>query len=130
MVIFNGVTKINSGLQFLIDGGGSAITATALAGVLTVPFDCTLTDVSMLADQTGSIAVDIWKTAYANFDSMSVANSIVSATPPTIVSGVKVDDNALNGWTKTFKAGDILGFYVNSCVTITRLSIMLNATRS
>jgi len=45
---------------FIIDGGASAIT-TGEKGHLEIPFACTIQQVTMLADQSGSIVVDIWK---------------------------------------------------------------------
>ncbi|GAI77252.1 unnamed protein product, partial [marine sediment metagenome] len=47
-------------ITFIIDGGGSAIT-TGEKGHLRIPFACTINRVTMLADQSGSIVVDIWK---------------------------------------------------------------------
>ena len=47
-------------LTFVIDGGGAAI-ATGIKGDLEIPFACTINQVTLLADQSGSIVVDIWK---------------------------------------------------------------------
>ncbi|GAI94589.1 unnamed protein product [marine sediment metagenome] len=53
-------------LTFIIDGGGSAIT-TGQKGHLEIPFACTITGWTILADQSGSIVVDVWKDTYAAF---------------------------------------------------------------
>ncbi|MBA7567058.1 hypothetical protein ES708_08758 [subsurface metagenome] len=115
-------------LTFIIDGGGSAI-ATGQKGHLEIPFACTITRVTALADQTGSIVVDIWKDSYANFPPTN-ADSITSATPPTISAAQKSQDSTLTGWTTAIAAGDILAFNVDSCTTITRVTISLRVEKS
>jgi len=75
------------GIVFIIDGGGSAITP-GEKGHLEIPFKCEIQRVTMLADQSGSIVVDIWKDTYANFPPTD-ADSITSATPPTISAAQK-----------------------------------------
>ncbi len=115
-------------IAFIIDGGGSAIT-TGQKGHLEIPFACTIQRVTMLADQTGSIVVDIWKDTYANFPP-TVADSICGAAKPTISSAQKSQDSTLTGWTKSIAAGDILAFNVDSCTTITRVTISLKVAKS
>jgi len=115
--------QVLHGLAFVIDGGGSAIT-TGQKGHLEIPFKCEIQRVTMLADQSGSIVVDIWKDTYANFPPTD-ADSITSATPPTISAATKAQDSTLTNWTKTINEGDILAFNVDSVATITRVVIVL-----
>ena len=115
-------------LTFIIDGGGSAIT-TGQKGHLEIPFACTITRVTALADQSGSIVVDIWKDTYAAFPPTD-ADSITSATPPTITAAQKSQNSTLTGWTTAIAAGDILAFNVDSCTTITRVTISLKVEKS
>lgn len=114
-------------ITFIIDGGGSAIT-TGEKGHLRIPFNCALNRVTMLADQSGSIVVDIWMDTYANSPPDN-ADSITSATPPTISTAQKSEDSTLSGWTTTIPAGSILAFNVDSCTTITRVTISLRVTK-
>ena len=118
----------NASLTFIIDGGGSAIT-TGQKGHLEIPFACTIKQVTMLADASGSIVVDIWKDTYANFPPTD-ADSITASAPPTISSAQKSQDATLTGWTKAISAGDILAFNVDSCATIKRVTISLKVERS
>lgn len=114
---------------YAIDGGGQAI-GTGVAGTgIRAPFACTITSVTLLADQTGSIVIDIWKAGYASYPP-TVANTICASAKPTISSGVKYTDSTLTGWTKAIAAGDVLYFNVDSCTSITALSITLNVTRA
>lgn len=115
-------------LTFIIDGGGSAIT-TGEKGHLEIPFACTITQVTALADQSGSIVVDIWKDTYANFPPTN-ADSITAAAPPTITTAQKSQDSTLTGWTTAIAAGDILAFNVDSITTITRVTISLKVEKS
>lgn len=108
---------------YVIDGGGSTIT-TGIKGDLPIDINCTIQSAELLADQTGSIVVDIWKDTYANYPP-TVGDSITSSAPPTISSAVKSLDSTLTGWTKTITAGDTLRFNVNSITSITRCTLGL-----
>lgn len=114
-------------ISFIIDGGGSAIT-TGQKGHLEIPFKCEIQRMTILANQSGSIVVDIWKDTYANFPPTD-ADSITSATPPTIAAGTKAQDSTLTSWTKAIAAGDILSFNVDSVTDIQRVVISLYIKR-
>jgi len=116
------------GITFAIDGGGSALTTGIKADVY-VPYGCTITAVTLLADQSGSVVVDIWKAAYASFPP-TVANTITASALPTISSATHAQDTTLTGWTTTVSAGDTLRFNINSASTITRLNLTLTVTVS
>jgi len=111
----------------VIDGGGSAI-ETGIKGDIEVPFDCTITSVTMLADQSGSIVVDIWKQAYADFPPED-AQTITSVTPPTITTAVKSQDSTLTDWTTSLTKGDTLRFNVDSITTIERVTLSLKVNK-
>jgi hypothetical protein len=115
-------------LNFIIDGGGSAIT-TGVQGDLHIDFDCEITQVTMLADQSGSIVVDIWKDSYANFPATD-ADSITASAVPTITTAVKSQDATLTGWTKTITAGDHLRFNVDSITTCQRVTVAIRVKRT
>lgn len=117
-----------SSINFVIDGGGSTIT-TGVKGDIEVPFNCTINSVTMLADQTGSIVVDIWKNSYANFPPTD-ADSITAAAVPTISASSKSQDTTLTGWTTSVTAGQILRFNVDSASTIQRCTVALKVTKT
>lgn len=114
-------------LTIMKDAYGNEL-PTGIIGDIVVPYDCTITSVVMLADQTGSIVVDIWKDTQANFPPTN-ADSITSATPPTIASGVKSSDSTLTSWTTALTAGDVLRFNIDSVTDIERVSIIINVER-
>jgi len=110
-------------LIFIIDGGGAEI-AVGEHGHLHIDFKCEITQAMLLADQTGSIKIDIWKDSYANFPPTN-ADTITGANEPEIAAGVKDKDDTLTDWTKTIAAGSILAFNVDSVTTIERVTICL-----
>ncbi|MEO1169921.1 MAG: hypothetical protein AAFW97_14545 [Pseudomonadota bacterium] len=112
----------------VFDGGGAAIAADSQVDV-PVGFDCTIEEVRILADQTGSIVVDIWKDTYANFPPTN-ADSITASAVPTISSGTKDSDATLTGWTTSISAGDTLRFNVDSATTIERATISLKVRKT
>lgn len=110
-------------ITFIIDGGGATIT-TGVKGYLEIPFACTINRATALADQSGSIVVDIWKDTYANYPPVD-ADSITASAPVTISAATKSQDATLTGWTTSVAAGDILGFNVDSITTCQRVTIAL-----
>ena len=135
--IFNGTTwnKVDntdgttiSHLSFTVDGNGFAIT-TGIKGDLIVPFACNITGYTIVADQTGSIQIDLWKDTYANFPPTD-ADSITASAPVAISASDKGQDTTLTGWNTTLAAGDIIRVNVDSAATIERVSVILNITRT
>jgi hypothetical protein len=115
-------------LSATIDGNGSAITA-PLTRWLYVPFAATITAWTLIADQTGSITIDIWKAPYANFPP-TVANTIAAGSPPFLSSQQIAQVTALPaGWTIQINANDILGFHVSSATTVQYVIAELTVTR-
>lgn len=114
-------------IPFILGGTGVVIT-TGIKGDLFIPFDCTITGVTLLVDQVGSIVVDIWKDTYANYPP-TVADTITASAKPTITAADKSSNTTLVGWTRLITAGDTLRFKVDSCATITRCTLTLTATK-
>lgn len=114
-------------IEFVVEGGGAVI-ATGIKGDLLVPFACTIAKATLLADQTGSIVVNVWKDTYANFPP-TVADKITASAPPTISSATKSQDATLSGWTTGIAAGDILRFNVDSVTSIQRCTLALEVTK-
>lgn len=120
-------TKLDA-IEFVIDGGGATIT-TGVKGYLEIPYACTITRSTLLADQSGSIVVDIFKDSYANYPPV-VGDKITASAPPTISAATKAQDSTLTGWTTSIAAGDILAFNVNSITTCQRVTISLRVTKT
>lgn len=122
---------VDAALTFLIDGGGSVLTA-GVKGDLLIPFACTINQVTAMADQSGTVTVDIWKDTYANFPPTD-ADSITASAPVALSTASKYQDSTLTGWTTSITADDILRFNVDASpapASITRLTITLDVTKT
>lgn len=128
------------GVNFVIDGGTSTL-ATGLKGWLHFDFPFVISEVTLLADQAGSIKVDIWKCTYTQYDAGAThpvaADTICGATgssgPPQVVSGVKsqvTTGTGMTGWTTQVNADDILAFDIVSVTNTQKLSIGIKGVRS
>ncbi len=114
-------------ISFIVDGGGSVI-STGIKGDLEIPFDCTISEVTLLADQTGSIVLDIWKDTYANYPP-TASESITASAKPTITTDIKSKDSTLTGWGLSISAGDTLRINVDSVSSITRCLLSLKVVK-
>jgi hypothetical protein len=117
----------NAGIEFIIDGGGSAIT-TGIKGDIQIPFACTINSWTIMADQSGSIVIDVWKDTFANYPPTG-ADSITGSAKPTLSAAQAATSSTLTGWTTSISANDIIRYNVDSASTITRVTISLTVTR-
>lgn len=115
-----------SNLQYVLDAGDSALT-TGIKGQIEVPFNCTITAAVLIADQAGSIVVDIKRSTYSGFPTTA---SIAAAAKPTLSASQKMQDSTLSGWTTTLSAGDIIEYVVDSASTVQRVLVSLMVERT
>jgi len=116
-------------IAITIDGEGAAITV-GVVGHIPVPWKCRITGWVLLADRTGSIAVDVWKTTYELFDLSAHpvdADSITAGLPPGIASNVKGRGlvNDVLTWNRDIAPGDSLTFKVDACTDVQRVTLAL-----
>lgn len=128
-----GITTLSSAqsdvgtLDVIIVSSAGAI-GTGVKADVVIDFDCTVVSATLLADQVGSIVVNVWKDTYANFPP-TVADKITASAPPTISAAVNSQDTTLTGWTTSIVAGDVLRFNVDSCSSIARVTVALKLRR-
>lgn len=108
-------------------GGDGTVPLTGAKGYRVVPFACTITAATLLADQTGSAVVDVKVGTYSGFPT---TNSICGSAKPTLASARKSQDTTLLGWTTAIPAGAILEFNLDSVATCTRIQLTLTVTRT
>lgn len=113
--------------------GTTVITAGAKADIV-IPFDCTIDQVTLLSDVSGSVVVDIYKTTYSSYDAGSThpvsSDKITSSTPPTISSATKSQDSTLTGWTTSLSQGDVIRLQVTgSPASITRVTVAIRVVK-
>ena len=115
-----------SGLQLMISGGG-VVPVTGIFGDFIVLAKTTVTSVTMLADQSGSMVLDLWKDTYANFPP-TVADTITASAKPTITTATKSQDGTLTGWTTAWAKNDIVRVNIDSVTSITRCTVGFELT--
>lgn len=123
-----------AGINFVIDGGGSAIT-TGTVGGLIIPFPCRIRKVELqeMDGTAGTVTIDIQK---APTGSAPTFASICASTRPTIASSGRyymdqswAPTNGLVGWTTTINKGDALRYSVTAAATIQRITVALHVQR-
>jgi hypothetical protein len=115
-------------ISLSLNGGGSTIT-TGYKSFTTVTFSGEILEYTILADRTGSIVIDVWKDSYGNFP-LTTGDSICVSSKPTLATGIKNTDSTLTSWTKTFSAGDVFGFNVDSVSGVTNVNLTLKVKKA
>ncbi len=110
----------------VVDGGGTTV-GTGSKGYADVPVACTLASVTLLADQTGSIVIDVKRSTYAGFPTTTSLCS--GGTCPTLSSAQNSTTSTLTSWTTSLAAGDVLEFNVNSATSVQRVTLAMGCTR-
>ena len=118
-----------SSIPFIIDGGGAVITTGEKGHLPEMPFAGEILSATLIAGQSGSIVIDIWKDTYANSPPTD-ADSITASAPPTLSGAQKSQDTTLTGWTKDFAEGDVFAFNVDSVTTVERITLSLKVRRT
>jgi hypothetical protein len=115
-------------IQFSVDGAGSAIATGTQTAKVVIPYNCTVTKATVLADQSSNTTVDIWMEDYTNYPP-TIADTIVAAAKPTLSGAAKSEDSTLTGWTTSLVKGEILYFTVDTNSAATHLDIILTTTQ-
>lgn len=121
-----GVAGTNWTHGIVIDGGGAAITPGA-KGYFRVPYACTVMGWTVLADQSGSVVVDVKKGTYGAFPTNA---SIAGTEKPTLSAAQKNQDLSLSTWSPALAVDDVLEYVVDSAVTVQRVTVLLHVQRT
>jgi len=121
------ISNIKSGsFGVTIDGNGGVI-AVGQKGYITVPYNGTITDWEIMADQAGTCNIDVRKSTFSGFPTQT---SITGSAPITMSATQKASSSILTGWDTAITAGDVYGFTLNTAATITRLNLIINTIKS
>ena len=127
-VSITGFTSNVGCVGITIDGAGSAIT-TGIAGSIIVPYACVIDCWAVIADQSGSIVVDVWKGSSPLTIPTSASDSIAGSEKPTLSSQQINTDLNLTTWTTNLVFGDVLVFNVDSATTVERITLQIKVIK-
>jgi len=115
-------------VNFIIDGGGSELSTGSKGGVIIDrPFN--IDQWTLLADQSGSVVVDVQTATYSDFPT-NISSMVGGGTKPTLSTAQK-NQSAPASWTSTTGAsGNVVVFNVDSVTTVTRVTVSLKLTIS
>lgn len=120
-----GVSLPSVDAEFIIDGGGNPIT-TGVKGFVRLPWAANLASWIVMADQSGSISVDVLR---AN-NAVPSASMVGAGNKPGLTASQFSGVVTPSGWTSTaFAANDWIGFNVISAATVTRVTVDLNLSK-
>ena len=112
-------------IPYSIDWGGGVIATGLTKGNIVIPFTGTITAWTLLGDQTGSITIDTRKDTYANYPA-TIADTMWW-TKPNITTATK---GQTTGLSIAVTAGDTIKVNVDSCSSITGVTLIFTLTRS
>lgn len=96
-----------------VASGSASPIATGLKAFWRPNFAGTITKVSLMSDVSCTAVMNIWKDTFANHPA-TVADKITASAPPTLTAALHSEDSTLTGWSKSFSAGDVFAFNVDS----------------
>lgn len=109
-------------INVVIDNGSFDIIPGS-KGYLNLDVTGTIESWTLVSEDEGNIAIDIFKTSYADFP--NGFTSIVGSEYPIMSNGRKSRDESLSTWNTRVNAGDILDFRVVSCTGVSKCSLFL-----
>jgi hypothetical protein len=108
-------------IVLVIDGGGVTIASNAKVDIPDLPA-CTIIDWTMVLDASSTTTVDLLKSTYANYPTMT---SITASAKPATSAAQKNTSSTLTGWTTTIAAGDVLRMNVDTPGAAKRITLTL-----
>jgi hypothetical protein len=130
-------TNVNTLLNTSVKTGSFGVTVDGVTGVVQVgtvgyvvmPYNGTITGWSITANVSGNIQFDIWKATNAI---PTAANTQIplAANRPKLTAQQYVNSTTLTGWTTSFLANDVYGFYVDSASTIKNATLTIRTTKT
>jgi hypothetical protein len=120
---WSAVKALDSAIVFSLDAGSDVLT-TGVKFDFYVPFNATITEWVILANETGSVVIDVWKDTYGNYPPTN-ADSITASAKPTVTSALKAQSSTLTGWTTSLDTGQTLRINVDSVTSIKKLTLVL-----
>jgi hypothetical protein len=109
-----------------LDGQGGKVKPGFIQSIV-IPYNCTINKWYLVSDRVGSIVLDVWKKAGGL---PTVADTITGSEKPTLNYATSNSDVDLTTWTTSVSAGDVITFYVESCVLCQKATLSLLVTKT
>lgn len=119
----------DTSLLIHLDGGGSAITTGVKLDIPFHEFGARITGWTLVADQSGSIVIDLWKDTYGNYPP-TVADTITASAKPTLSSATKNTAASVPTWSAVVQKGQTIRVNVDSASTVTRVTLALGLVKT
>lgn len=113
-------------ISFVFGDPNGDVILTGGKAPLLVPFSGTVIGWTVLADQVGSIVIDLCRDSYANYPPTQPTDSIAGSEKPTISASNKGQDLVLTTWAPTITSGDVIKPFVDSCSGIKQAVLILH----
>ena len=112
------------------DGQGGVISNGRTAYVQ-IPYNGTLTSWTLVAAQSGSCTITVFKDTYANYPPVTTADDIYSAQP-ALASAIRNQNLTPTyvGSQATVTAGDWIGFTISGVTTVTWVNLSISITKT
>jgi hypothetical protein len=107
--------------------GSPALSASATACTL-VNFSGTIVSASLVADQSGSVTVDVRTVAFGSYTGPSSTSTITAADTPALSSAVKEQDTTLTGWTTSLAANTEVCAFLSAPSTLAAVQLALSVS--
>ena len=121
-------SNIKAGSVGVTVDGVTSVIQVGQVGYVEMPYAGSITNWSITGNATGSIVFDVWK---ASGVIPTVANTMIGLGTKPSLSSQQINLGVPTGWTTVnFLAGDILGFYVDSALTLRRATLTLRTNKS
>lgn len=111
------------------DGGGAALVPGTVC-YTRLPYGFTASKWSIIADQAGSLVLDVWVDSYAN-GLPTNADTVTNGHEPALTASATGEDADLADWSDVaWASGQIVAINIDSCTTITRATLVIEGVET
>lgn len=106
-------------------GNGVDVISTGYIGDYYIENNCTITGWKLVANETGNLVIDVWRSNYSSFPPTNI-QTIAGIEKPTLSGAIKNQDISLSSWSGSLSTDEWLRFNVDSASGIKQATLVLN----
>ena len=124
-------TSVKTGSCAVIFDGQGGVISNGKIAYAQVPYNGTLTSWTLVAAQSGSCTITVFKDTYANYPPVTTADDIYSVQP-ALASAIRNQNLTPTyvGSQATVTAGDWIGFTISGVTTVTWVNLSISITKT